>query len=142
MSKLVLVRKENEVFCDGRKLTIIAQATKGPGKEVVKIDGLVGSNGQKFVSLSKLAQGENVLECTAKATTGTGSSKRNYVLTTEEQAEVNELQARIDAIIEAAKARYVPAVDLNCDITQMSQEDKLAKAAQLEALIARLKADK
>lgn len=140
MSKLILVRKGNEVFCDGRKLTIIAQATKGPGKEVVKIDGLAGSNGQKFVSLSKLVEGENVLECTAKATTSTVSSKCNYVLTVDEQAEVNELQARIDAIIEAAKARYVSAVELNCDITQMSQEDKLAKATQLEALIARLKA--
>lgn len=141
MSKLVLVRKGDEVFFENRKLVVIPQATKGPGKEVVKIDGLAGSNGKKFVSLSKLVQGENVLECTAKATTSTGS-KRNYVLTKDEQEEVNKLQARIDKIIEAAKARYVPAVDLNCDITQMSQEDKLAKAAQLEALIARLKAGK
>lgn len=126
-TKLVLLRKGDEVFFENRKLTVIAQATKGPGKEVVKIDGLPGSNGKKFVSLSKLAQGPNELECEAKAVTSTGSSKRNYVLTADEQAQINELQAKIDAIIEAARARFVPEPDANFDVDKLTEAEKQAK---------------
>lgn len=44
---LELERKGREVFCKGRKLTIVEQKTKGPNKEVVKVDGLEGSKRQK-----------------------------------------------------------------------------------------------
>ena len=141
MTTLVLERKGNEVFYNGRKLTVIAQASKGPGKEVVKIDGLPGSNGQKFVSLSKLVDGRNELDCTAKVTTKQ-APKQQYVLTVEEQAQVDELQAQIDAIIDAARARYIPNIDLSCDISQMSDAQREAMATQLEAIIARFKAGK
>lgn len=100
---LILEKTEDGVFCNGRKLTINAQASKGEGKEVVKIEGLEGSNGQKWVSLSKLKDGINEIECQARET-----NSKHYVLTTEEAAQVAELQAQIDAIIEVAKSRYVP----------------------------------
>ena len=98
---LVLERKGDEVFCNGRKLTINPQATKGPNKEVVKVDGLEGSNGQKWISLSRLNEGINEIECQAREIT----HSVKYQLTADEQAKVDELQAQIDAIIEAAKAR-------------------------------------
>lgn len=148
MTTLVLERRGFEVFFEGRKLTVIAQASKGAGKEVVKIDGLPGSNGQKFVSLSKLVEGYNELDCQAKATTKQ-APKQQYVLTAEEQAQVDELQAQIgglqaqiDAIIDAARARYIPNIDLSCDISQMSDAQREAMATQLEAIIARFKAGK
>ena len=58
---LVLTRKGVDVFHDKVKLTVVAQATKGANKEVVKIDGLPGSNGQKWISLSTLKEGINNL---------------------------------------------------------------------------------
>lgn len=121
---LKLERMGSEVYCNGRKLTIITQASKGEGKEVVKIDGLEGSNGQQFVSLSRLVEGMNEIECKARTYTS------KYSLTDDEQKEVNELQARIDEIIAQAKARFVPSVKK--PITKMSIEE-------LEAYIANLK---
>lgn len=139
--KLILERVGNEVHCNGKKVTIVKQASKGENKEVVKIEGLPGSNGQKYISLSKLKQGKNEFECAAKATTSTSKpSKVEYILTKEEQEKVNKLQSEIDAIIEEAKARFVPSPDLNCDPTQMSEEERLAKAAELEKWLAMLKA--
>lgn len=132
---LVLERKGSEVFCNGQKLTIVAQATKGPGKEVVKVAGLEGANGQKWVSLSRLVEGLNEIETNAREVT-----TQKYSLTAEEAQEVRELQARIDSIIAQAKARYVAKPNLNVDTSKMSTEDKLALASQLEAYIATLKA--
>lgn len=133
---LVLERKGNEVFCQGQKLTIVAQATKGPGKEVVKVAGLEGSNGQKWVSLSKLAEGLNEIECNGREVT----TSQKYTLTTEEKARIADLQAEIDSIIAEAKARYVAKPNLNVDPSKMSEADRLALASQLEAYIASLKA--
>ena len=133
---LVLERKGNEVFCEGQKLTIVAQATKGPGKEVVKVAGLEGSNGQKWVSLSKLAEGLNEVECNGREV----ASSQKYTLTAEEKAHVAKLQAEIDSIITEAKARYVAKPNLNVDPSKMSEADRLALASQLEAYIATLKA--
>ena len=56
---------------------------------------------------------------------------KKYELTPEEAKEVAELQAKIDKIINAAKARYVPTTKK--DITKMS-------IAELEAYIAAKKA--
>ena len=128
---LKLERKGNEVFCDGKKLTIVAQATKGLGKEVVKIDGLDGSNGQKWVSLSRLQEGMNEVETSAREVT----VAKKYTLTEAEQAEVDKLQAKIDAIIDAAKARFVPnisikALEKNANLTN---EQKIAIAQNILA---------
>ena len=133
---LVLERKGNEVFCQGQKLTIVAQATKGPGKEVVRVAGLEGANGQKWVSLSKLAEGINEIECNGREI----ATSQKYTLNEEEKARVAELQAEIDSIIANAKARYVAKPNMNRDITKMSEAERLALASQLEAYIASLKA--
>lgn len=132
---LVLERKGDEVFCNGQKLTIVAQASKGPNKEVVKVAGLEGANGQKWVSLSKLKEGLNEIECNGREV----STSKAYVLTEEEKAQVAELQSQIDAIIEVAKARYVAKPKLNIDPGKLSEEERVAYIANLEKYIATLK---
>lgn len=132
---LVLERKGDEVFCNGQKLTIVAQASKGPNKEVVKVAGLEGANGQKWVSLSKLKEGLNEIECNGREV----STSKAYVLTEEEKAQVAELQSQIDAIIEVAKARYVAKPKLNIDPSKLSEEERVAYIANLEKYIATLK---
>lgn len=134
---LELERIDNEVFHNGRKLTIVAQATKGPGKEVVKVEGLEGSNGQKWISLSRLQPGINKIECQERNVT----LRKKYELTKEEQEEVNKLQAQIDAIIEKAKARYVEPINLNkIDPTKLSEDEKQALIARLQNMILGAKA--
>lgn len=126
---MLLVRKDNDVFFNGKKLTIVAQASKGPGNEVVKIDGLEGSNGQKWISLSKLHQGENDFFTQAREIVATQS----YRLNEEEANEVKALQAKIDVIINNAKSRYVakPKLDDIAKIKDMSKEDKERAIAEI-----------
>ncbi len=125
---LVLVRKGQEVFYNGQKLTIVEQATKGPGKEVVKVKGLEGSNGQQWISLSRLSEGKNELECQGREVTTTS----RYTLTAEEAARVKELQTELDSIIQAAKDRYVQKPNLNVDPTKMSEAERLAKIEEVK----------
>lgn len=126
---LVLERKGNEVFCEGRKLTIVTQASKGPNNEVVKVAGLEGSNGQQYVSLRKLHEGFNEIETQAHERVTKG-----YELTQEEKDEIAIYQSKIDAIIAEAKKRYVP--HSNKKLNEMSIEELEAfiasKKAQLE----------
>lgn len=124
---LVLERKGNEVFCNGQKLTIVTQATKGPGKEVVKVQGLEGSNGQKWVSLSKLVEGLNEIECQGREVVST----QKYTLTQEERERVNQLQSEIDSIINKAKERYVSKPNLNMDPSKLTEEERLALIDQI-----------
>ena len=123
---LKLTRKGNEVFFEGKKLTIVAQATKG---EVVKIAGLEGSNGQKWLALAKLKEGENSVECQGRE--GVVVTK-SYSLTEDEAKKVKELQAQIDAIIEAAKARYVAKPKLDVDPSKMTEAEREAKIAEIK----------
>ena len=125
---LKLERKQNEVFYNGVKLKINAQASKGPNNEVVYVADLPEANGQKWISLKKLHEGINELECQGREVT----ISKKYVLTPEEAQKVAELQAQIDAIINAAKSRYVPKTNIN-DIDRLTTEQKLALIAQLEA---------
>lgn len=99
---LTLVRSGREVTCNGHKLTMVEQATKGPGNEVIKIEGLEGANGQKWVSLRSLQQGENQVNTKGREVVATQS----YTLNMAEKAEIDKLQARINAIKEAARVRY------------------------------------
>ena len=126
---LKLERIENEVYCEGKKLTIVPQSTKGPNMEVVKIEGLPGSNGQKWVSLRKLHEGINEIECQAKEVT----THKKYQLTEEEQNEINTLQSRIDEIIENAKRRYVEKPNLNLDPSKLTLEERMAEVEKLKA---------
>lgn len=131
---LTLTRDGNAVFCNGQALTINAQASKGPGKEVVYIEGLPGSNGAKWISLSKLQEGTNELHPKAQVRDGAGqkSSKLDYTLTEAENQEIAGLQKRYDEIIEAAKARYVPKPDLDVKIEDLSLDEKLAKLEEIK----------
>ena len=125
---LKLEKLNNEVFYNGVKLKINAQASKGPNNEVVYVADLPEANGQKWISLKKLHEGINELECQGREVT----ISKKYVLTPEEAQKVAELQAQIDAIINAAKSRYVPKTNIN-DINKLTTEQKLALIAQLEA---------
>lgn len=136
---LKLERKGNEVFYEGKKLTIVAQATKGPNKEVVKIDGLEGSNGQKWISLVKLKEGINEIECTAREVTTT--SVGGYSYTPEEAEELKKLEARIAEIKAAAKARYVakPKLLTEAEVAKMSEKDREDYVNKLAAYVASIK---
>lgn len=127
---LELNRIGNEVYYGDKKLTIVTQASKGEGKEVVKIDGLPGSNGQKWLSLSKLQEGLNMFN--DNDLTKRNYSSKGYELTEEEQAKIDDLTSQIDAIIEEAKKRYVPPVKKKPE--QMNEEELLAYIARLEKL--------
>lgn len=130
MNKLVLQRVGRDVYFEGRKLTRVDQATKGPNKEVIKIDGLPGSNGQKWVSLNTLVEGDNELTCSARDVTIRPSSK-GYQLTPEEAKEVADLEARVKAIVDAAKARFVPKPKLDLDPSKMTAAERQAKIDEL-----------
>lgn len=134
---IILERKGAEVYCNGLKLKINTQASKGPGKEVVSIEGLEGNNGQKWISLSRLHEGINEIETSARQI----SSYQRYNLTPEESARVKELQSEIDSIIENAKKRYVTKPNLNININNMTQAEKEAKAEELERYIAMLRGE-
>lgn len=114
---LELERKGNEVFFNGKKLTIVAQSSKGEGKEVVKVVDLEGSNGQKYISLSKLNEGINEIECQGRDI----AYSKKYELTLDEKLEVEELQSKIDSIIEVAKSRYIPKTSK--PITKMDDKE-------------------
>ena len=130
---LTLTRDGNAVFCNGQALTINAQASKGPGKEVVYIGGLPGSNGAKWISLSKLQEGTNELHPKGQTRAGhQKSSKLDYTLTEAENQEIAGLQRRYDDIIEAAKARYVPKPDLDVNVEVLSLDEKLAKLEEIK----------
>jgi hypothetical protein len=112
-----LTRVGKDVFYEGTKLTRVDQATKGPGNEVIKIDGLEGSNGAKWISLSKLKEGLNEIDVKGKIVTNSGS----YTLTQSEKDEMAKLQKRIDEIKEIGRKRYQLTKPI--DLTKMSIEE-------------------
>ena len=138
MEKMLFIRKEFGYVYDeeGKALTINKQASKGPGNEVVKIEGLPNSNGQKWIALNKIKEGDNYFKCKKANRT---LSSNSYELTDDEEKEVAELQARLDAIIEAAKARYVKKPNLNVKIAELSQEEKEKHIQELEAYLKSLR---
>lgn len=99
---LTLFRKGNKVFYNDQELTIVEQKTKGEGREVVKIAGLDGANGQSWISLSKLVEGKNELTGLKKVE----RTYNSYSLTKEEKEKVDKLQKQIDDIVELAKTRH------------------------------------
>lgn len=125
---LKLIRTEDGVFYNDRKLTIVAQATKGPGKEVVKIEGLPGSDGAKWISLNKLSMGENDIVPVKREVAG------GYSLTDDEKARIDELQGEIDAIKERARKRNANKGSLKTfdEIMAMDEESRVAYIRMLE----------
>lgn len=128
---LTLERNGYEVTCNGKKLTVVKQGTKGLDKETVHIEGLEGSNGKKWLSLSLIPDNATTTFSDDQLVPREVTTSKKYELTPEEAKEVADLKAKIDAIVNAAKARYVPASKK--DITKMS-------IAELEAYIAAKKA--
>ena len=128
--KLYVFRDGNFVY-DGasRILTINKQETKGPGNEVVKIEGLAHSNGQKWLSLSKIKEGDNWVECKKSNRT---LSTASYQLTADEKAEIEKHQKVIDVIIQAAKDRYVKKPNLNVKLSEMTNTQKQKHIEELE----------
>jgi hypothetical protein len=112
-----LTRIGKDVYHNNVKLTRVDQASKGPNNEVIKIEGLPGSNGAKWISLSKLKEGSNEIQVQGKVITSTGS----YTLTPQEKEEVDRLTARINQIKDAARSRYVGKPKF-VDPTTMSPE--------------------
>lgn len=133
---VTLTRKGNEVFYGAAQLTINPQASKGAGNEVVNIAGIPGTNGQKWISLSKLREGDNTLELKGRDIVATGS----YTLTPEEKTQVDALQAQIDAIKEAARARYV-AKPKFVSPDALTPEQREAKAKEIEAYLKALRGE-
>jgi len=122
-----LVRKGRDVFHNEVKLTRVDQASKGPGNEVIKIEGLDGANGAKWISLSKLVEGSNEIQVQGKVITSTGS----YTLTPQEKEEVDKLQARINQIKDAARSRYVSKPKF-IDPSKMTEEERELAIQQME----------
>lgn len=134
---LVLERKGDEVFCNGCKLTINAQASKGPGKEVVKVEGLEGSNGQKWISLARLKEGINNIETQGREI----GSYQKYTLTQEEKEEIKMHQDAIDKIIEVAKSRFVAKPNFKLNPKKMTEEEREAEIAKFEAYLRMLRGE-
>lgn len=145
MEKLTLIRKGMEVYYNDHKLTINPQATKGPGREVVKIEGLPNSNGKKWISLNLLKEGVNEIECQAQVRTNHGTvntfNRGLYKsrLTDKELEEVQileeqkkELQKKIDDIFAKAAEREQLKPDLNVNPEELSAEDKQKLIDQLQ----------
>jgi hypothetical protein len=131
---LELVRKGNQVTHGANVLTIVKQESKGPGNEVVKIEGLPGSEGAKWISLKKLVEGTNVVEVKGKEiTSGSG-----YTLTKEEREQVEELEAQIKKIKDVARSRYV-AKPKYVDPTTATKEQKEQAIKEYERYLEMLK---
>lgn len=124
---LVLERRGDCVYHEGRKLTIVKQASKGENQEVVKIEGLPGSNGCKWKYLKKLQEGENIIPDEELVSRNTGSSLR---LTVEEQARIAELQKEIDAIKENARKRSSKPTKIE-DMNAAELQEYVAKLQEL-----------
>ena len=133
---IVLNRINDKVYFDGKELKINKQETKGPNKEVVSIDGLPGSNGQKWISLSKLKEGLNEVETKRHERT---TSNKKYELTDDEQRQIDEYQAKIDAIIEGARARYIEKPNLNIKVENLSNDEVQRQIDLLNKYIQNLK---
>lgn len=114
---ITLTRKENEVFCNGQKLQIIPQASKGPGNEAVRIEGLPGANGRKWIMLKSLDEGDNTIEVESLHRTKSDRSQ-NISLTDTERAEIQAHKDAIEAIMVNARkrqARYSNPLSLTND---------------------------
>ena len=131
---LKLVRTEEGVFYEGRKLTIVPQTSKGVGKEVVKILGLPGSDGAEYISLSRIPMGENEVQ---------PQKRSSCLLTDEEKKRIDELQGEIDAIKAKARQRNLKKVDLKTveAVMAMDEEARDAYINMLEKMCEKLKGE-
>ena len=132
---LKLERIEDKVQYNGVELKINKQASKGPNNEVVYIKDCLESNGQTWISLNRLKDGINEIECKGRVVT----SHNKYELTNEEKLRIEELQREIDEIKENAKKRYVERPNFKVDVSKLSEEEKLEHIRSVERYIEFLK---
>ena len=138
MKKVEIVKNGYEVMVDGIKCKVIKQESKGANKEVVDIEKAVGTDWQKYISLSKLVEGSQDVQLKPRKVV----DSKNYTLTEDEKTQIEELQAQIDAIIENAKARYVKfSFKSTIDASKLNNAQKLEAIRQLEAQLEKLKAN-
>lgn len=134
---LELTRKGNDVWNGTTKLTRVDQATKGPGNEVIKIEGLSGANGAKWISLSKLKQGLNEVEVSGKKASST-TNTQSYTLTKDEKFLIDGWKEQIEKVINVAKSRYVKLPTYE-EVTTMSPEEREEKALEVEKYLKTLR---
>lgn len=101
-----IIKDGYEITVNGVKCPVIKQLSKGEGKEVVKIEKVVGPTYQAYISLTKLVEGEQDFEVAPHKEV----SSNRYTLTEEEKAKIDDLQSQIDEIIKVAKERFVLSV--------------------------------
>ena len=148
MKTIELQYVNGHVYYNNTELRINKQASKGPGNEVIDLSRVPEARelNRKWLSLSKLHEGSNTvtLEATNRTQT-TSNHEKDYILNSDEQAQINELnaqiatlQAQIDAIIENAKSRYVSAPE-SVDVTQLSDEQLKDYLARVEKYLAQVR---
>jgi len=121
-----------KVLVDGVQYHINPQTSKGPGNEIVELKKMNHPELQQSISLSKIPDGCVDFEFEL-APRKEVTSKKDYELTEDEQKQVNELQAQIDAIKDAARARYIPSKAKAKDPNKMSAQELKDYIASLEA---------
>ena len=135
--KIEIVKNGEEIIVNGVKCPVKHERAKN--NTYLDIDKLGFEAWQKHIGLQFLVEGKQEFELKPRSNKG---AKAKYTLTPEEEQEIAELNARIDEIIEAAKARYVKPIKFNKikDVSKLTEEQKLSAIAQAEALIAKLRA--
>ena len=138
MKKVEIVKNGYEITVNGIVCKVIKQESKGTNKEVVDIEKVVGTEYQRYVSLSKLVEGLQTVELKPRKIV----ESRQYTLTQDEQTKIKELQTQIDNIIEVAKARYVKiSFKSTIDTSKLSDTQKLEAIRQLEIQLEKLKSN-
>lgn len=136
--KIILIRTGDVVTTEnGRVLPLNRQESKGPNREVVKIEGLPGSNGRKWLSLSLLKEGKNQLEL--KEPSPRNYSSKDYELTDDEKRQIDELERQKTEIIDRARERFVPRPKLNVNVDKLSNEEKSDYIRQVEKYLESLR---
>lgn len=138
---ITLERRGNEVYHAGTKLSINPQASKGPGNEVVNISGVEGSNGKKWMSLSKIQEGTHDYDAAPRSGGRTTSNKfvtPSYTLTSSEQNEVTRLEQEKQKIINRAIERTKFLSRLS-EPDSIPEEDREAAIERLQKIVEELK---
>lgn len=135
--KVEIVKNGDEVIVNGVKCPVVNEKAKN--NKYVNIEKLGLDEWQKHIGLQFLVEGKQEVELDVRRHSG---AQTKYTLTADEEQEIAELKARIDEIIEAAKARYVKPIKFNKikNVNELTKEQKLAAIAEAEALLAKLRA--
>ena len=135
--KVEIVKNGEEIIVNGVKCPVVNEKAKN--NKYVNIEKLGLDEWQKHIGLKFLVEGKQEVELEPRRQSG---AQAKYTLTAEEEQEIAELKARINEIIEAAKARYVKPIKFNKikNVNELTKEQKLAAIAEAEALLAKLRA--